>query len=463
MRAIIYTRVSSDTAGHGRSVSEQESECRAICEREGWVVGEVLTDNDIGASRHSRKDRPAYRRLNEILRPGDVLVTWEASRAQRDLAAYVQLRDLCTTMGVRWSYGGTTYDLSTGEGRFTTGLHALMSENEAEKTRERVLRAFRANAADGKPHGKIPYGYRAVRDPQTGVVLERAIDPEPAAIIRECTRRILAGESPWSVAKDLNERGVATPRGAAEWTGRRVNLMLIKPTNAGLRSHHGAITPGNWDAIISHDDHRKLVRLLTNPNRRVQRGVAAKHLLSGIALCGVCGATVERLKNGGYPTYTCTKGRCVGRNLEKTDFRVVEEVLSRFEDPRLAGTIKGATDSRTLDAYDEIEALEARLKAAAKAASNGTISFDALGIAERQIKDLIKQQESKISVGLSPLLMDVVGPDARDTWKSYTIEQRRSVIRPPTIVVTIKPTNKRGRVFDPESVEVEWNKELTLD
>ncbi|NKR80190.1 recombinase family protein [Rhodococcus hoagii] len=64
MRAIIYARVSADQSGRGRSVSEQEAECRAICQREGWDVAEVLSDNDVGASRFSRvKDRPAYERL----------------------------------------------------------------------------------------------------------------------------------------------------------------------------------------------------------------------------------------------------------------------------------------------------------------------------------------------------------------------------------------------------------------
>jgi DNA invertase Pin-like site-specific DNA recombinase len=83
VRAIIYTRVSADQTGQGRSVASQEAECRAMCDRNGWEVAEVLCDNDIGASRWSGKKRPEYRRLTEVLRQGDVLVTWEASGLQR--------------------------------------------------------------------------------------------------------------------------------------------------------------------------------------------------------------------------------------------------------------------------------------------------------------------------------------------------------------------------------------------
>ncbi|MBM4646637.1 recombinase family protein [Rhodococcus hoagii] len=70
--------------GRGRSVIRAGAECRAICQREGWDVAEVLSDNDVGASRFSRvKYRPAYERLKQVLQAGDVLVLWEASRARR--------------------------------------------------------------------------------------------------------------------------------------------------------------------------------------------------------------------------------------------------------------------------------------------------------------------------------------------------------------------------------------------
>ena len=42
IRAVIYARVSSDRA-KGRSVAEQETECRAECDRRGWPVAHVLT------------------------------------------------------------------------------------------------------------------------------------------------------------------------------------------------------------------------------------------------------------------------------------------------------------------------------------------------------------------------------------------------------------------------------------
>src|SRR5262245_18581041 len=59
-RALIYTRVSQDRKKRGRSVAEQEAECRAVCEAEGWHVLDVLTDNDRSASRYATRGRPAW-------------------------------------------------------------------------------------------------------------------------------------------------------------------------------------------------------------------------------------------------------------------------------------------------------------------------------------------------------------------------------------------------------------------
>src|SRR3954451_17270689 len=160
-RAVIYTRVSSDPNDRGRSVEEQETECRAACKRNGWTVAAVYSDNDRSASRYATKARPEYGRVIDCIESGgaDVLVTWEASRGTRDLSDYLRLRDLCESQDVLLSYSGRTYDMAESDDRFSTGLDYLLAERESDQTRKRVLRAVRANADKGRPHGKLLYGY----------------------------------------------------------------------------------------------------------------------------------------------------------------------------------------------------------------------------------------------------------------------------------------------------------------
>ncbi|MCH9803155.1 recombinase family protein, partial [bacterium] len=62
--ALIYTRVSEDKTGEHRSVGEQEAACREICVRNGWDVVEVLSDNSIGASRHSSGHRDGWDKVH---------------------------------------------------------------------------------------------------------------------------------------------------------------------------------------------------------------------------------------------------------------------------------------------------------------------------------------------------------------------------------------------------------------
>jgi DNA invertase Pin-like site-specific DNA recombinase len=75
-RALIYTRVSKDKR-QGRSVEEQEAECRRVCDHEGWRIADVLTDNDRSASRYASRSRPAWEQVkHRIATDGiDVLVT----------------------------------------------------------------------------------------------------------------------------------------------------------------------------------------------------------------------------------------------------------------------------------------------------------------------------------------------------------------------------------------------------
>ena len=454
VKAVIYTRVSADRAG-GRSVAEQEAECRAACDRNGWTVAEVLSDNDIGASRHSRKNRPAYEKLSTLLEPGDVLVTWEASRAQRDLAAYVALRDLCALRGVQWHYSGTTYDLSTGDGRFRTGLDALLAENESEKTRERILRAHRANAAAGKAHGKIPFGYRGIRDEHTGKIVERVPDEVEAPIVRELVRRVLSGEGLNTIRKDLDRRDVAGPTGGA-WNTHSISRILRSPTMSGQRVYRGETIAGDWEPIISISDQQALVGILSDPSRTVTRGPEPVHLLTGIAICGRCSATMIRMKNTSYPSYVCSKHLHVGRNQAKTDALVESEIIGGLEDPALVGTV-GVSGGDAAPYLEEARRLRLRLEGFTFEAEKGNLTPARLGRIESSLLPQIEEAERKARSSMAlPMLADAVGPDAGLKWKTYTMAKKRALVRT-LVTVTILPTEGNRRTFDPHLVDVVWD------
>lgn len=461
MRAIIYCRVSSDPGSKGKSVSEQEQECRSVCARNRWDVAEVLVDNDRGASRYSRKDRPAYRELAMKLKPGDVLVTWEASRAQRDLAAYVQLRELCAERGVSWSYSGRTYDLSRGDDRFVTGLDALLAEKEVDQSRERVLRAVRANAAAGRPHGKVPYGYRIVRDPETGEAVDRVPDEVTAPIVREIARRLLARESSYAIAKDLNARGIPAPRPSRDgspgrWSPVTMTRLVSNPTYAALRTHQGIVVgPATWTPLIDMDDHEKLIAIRTDPARLTHRGAERKWLLSGLAVCGECGAMMRRGRDRGRLNYVCREKFCTARVLEATDTHVQEQIVRRLESQDLLNDLAEKNDGAR-EAVIEVQALRDRLDGFTQAAIDGDLTPAMLANVEKQLRPKIVAAERRVRSHLmSPLVAELAGPDARMKWQLLSFDDRRAVIAHIATVRIMK--TRKSRSFNPASIEITWN------
>ncbi len=463
MEAVIYTRVSSDRSGRARSVTEQEADCRAVCERESWDVRDVLVDNDAGASRWSRKDRPAYRQLASLLRAGGigVLVTWEASRAQRDLSAYVQLRDLCADQKVLWSYGGRTYNFDRYDDRLSTGLDALLSEREADVTRERVVRALKARRDAGAPHGKMAYGYRRLIDPSTGETTGRVPDETTALIVREMCRRALAGETTYAIARDFNARGIYAPRPGhdgkpVEWTPPQIKRMVVSPTYAALRTYKGNVTgPATWEPLIPMSDHLTLVAKLNDPRRRTQRDSIVKHLLVGIAVCGVCGAQCRRIKNRNTPSYSCSRNHCVARAQHLADEYVTAVAVARLNRPDLADLLAG-DDSAANAALDEVRALRARLDSFYDAAAAGEVTAAALGRIEAGLLPKIETAERKATPSTaSPLLTMFTAGDADQTWHALSIPQRRDLLRV-LMVPVIHRTRQGARKLDPDSIEIRW-------
>lgn len=469
MRALIYARVSEDPRGNGRSVTEQETECRAWAEREHWTITHVIAETG-SASRYARgaRARSRWPEVTSAITSGqyDALLTWESSRATRDLTAYAQLRDLCAKHHVLWGYSGTLHDLSKRDARFRTGLDALLAEDESARTSERILRSVRARASAGQPHGKLPYGYRREYDPATGALLRQVPDETTAPIVREIYERINAGDALLRIAKDLTARDVPPPRPARS-TGRRdqdwltitIRRIALSPTYAARRTHNGQVVgPAAWPALVDDTTWEKAGAVLSDPTRLTRTGDSrARWLLTGIARCGYdeCGATLRRLVNRGRDTYSCPACMRVTRKVAPVDQVVEERVLALLHKHGRELAAPRDTDGEQLKAARaELDALQRRLEGFTDQAADGGLSPGALARIEARLLPKINAADRRVKALQAPTALEGMDlSDPEKLWADSDLERCRHIVRS-LVDVTILPAGRGKRIFDPGLVVV---------
>jgi DNA invertase Pin-like site-specific DNA recombinase len=441
--ALLYGRASRDPKKKGRSVGDQIAAGREMCEAYGWPIAEVFDqDVDRSASRHAKRKRRDFEALIEAIEAGRgrIVVAFEASRYYRDVEAYILLRNACMNNGVLLCYNGQVYDLSKREDRKATAMDAIAAEDEAEGIRDRNLRTTRATAKKGTPHGRILYGYARRYDPDTGELIEQYEHPERGPIVREIFERIAAGETEYSIVRDLRERGERLP--GIRWELYHLPTMLRNPGYAGQRVFQGeVIGKATWPAIVPQQLFDQVQQIVGAESRRTTRDWSVKHLLSGIARCGECSdrphlRTVKT--RGGARAYQCSQGYHTMMRTELLEGYVEQALLDWL---RVRGADAFRTDeqqARAAKARVRLKALEGQLADARERAATfdeetgePRLSVASLATLEAALLPQIrKAREASEVVQAPPLLQGLLGTeDVDERWEELSIEQQRTVVR----------------------------------
>lgn len=456
MDCVIYTRISMDRTGEGAGVARQEAESRALAERLGLTVTAVYVDNDTSAT--TGKARPGFEAM--LAAKPAAIVAWHQDRLlrlTRDLELVIALNVPVYTVTAG------TLDLTTPAGRAVARTVAAWSQYEGEQKATRQRAANLQRATKGEPSGSVGYGYRAVPG---GLEIVHA----EALVVREAVARLLGGESLRSVAMDLNARGIESPRrtaGARGWNGTTLRQMILRESLAGLRRYRGqVIGEGNWEPIISRDEHDRLVATLNDPVRKTNyAGRAPKYLLAGIAVCGKCGAKMKRApgrmtttKAGTKrqpPAYTCMECYGVRRKQDSVDTLVEGMVVGRLQMPDAAQLFTQGDPAALQAARDSLDAIDARLANAADMFATGDIDAAQLARITERLRTDRAQAAAALDAALPAAVpADLVGSTAADTWAALSIDSKRAVLST-LVTVTIMPSGS-GKAFDPDLVQVRW-------
>lgn len=482
-----YLRVSSDKSGRQRSVDEQHDENGPAARAHGIRLGEPYADNDRSASRYATKARDGFDRLLSDLKNGtfgaDVLVLWESSRGSRRVGEWVTLIDLLEEGGhkVFVTTHGRMYDPANGRDRRTLLEDAVDSEYDSYKTSARIRRTMAAQAAKGRPHGIPAYGYRSVYDSRTGDLINREPHPVEAPIVVELFRRLQAGHSQMSIAKDFTKRGIRN-RSGTPFTGPTLrSLVLNKPAYIGKRIHHGQLTDAIWPMVCEYEGsgvtpdeftviyHAVQRRLLARKPNSPRAG-RATHELSRIIRCGPCGAglSVHIYRGGKGPEgemfYRCPARGCCMVHKAGVDELVIGAMLAYLASDKVYADFAAAPDSAPELIRIRARIAELRLNLDELEQATPTTLHEtrllarAIETVTGELNDLEAQEHS---MTMPSALRDLIKPgaDVEQRWKAAPIAARRDIARlllaPDALgEVRIKRIGHGGRT--PAKDRVEW-------
>jgi site-specific DNA recombinase len=447
-----YLRVSVDRSGRQRSQAEQHAENLTAAPTLGIDrFGKPYEDTG-SASKHARTKRDDFARLLADLGAGmfgaDVLVLWESSRGSRKVGEWVELIELCEKAGVKIAVTthSRTYTPSNPRDRRSLLEDAVDSEYESSKTSGRVQRSLAALAVDGKPHGRIPFGYTRRYDPVTKRLIAQESHPTESTLVVEMFERVAAGHSLTAIAKDLAARGIVTRSGAA-FHAQTIRSMLLRPVYRGRRvyspgrqddrpprGHADKEYDGQWPALVSDATFLTVRQRLLDPARLTTRPGGTKHLLTTITCCDVCGGAMGARYRHGVRRYQCKDAGCVEVDADLLDECIEAELLGVLTRPDvLQRLMPAAVDDRALAAArDEVARIRAQHDDLIAQVANGKLTATLAARAEPGIVARLEVAERTVNGLATPAGLDQLiapGPQMVERWHALPIEAQREVVR----------------------------------
>ncbi|KJK10791.1 hypothetical protein UB45_17065 [Terrabacter sp. 28] len=460
-RAAIYCRISQDREGAGLGVERQRQDCMALAKSLGWTIVAEHTDNDVSA--YSGKPRPGYRALLADIEAKhvDAVLIWHTDRlhrSPRELEEYVDLceRHKVTTQTVK----AGELDLATPAGRAVARTLGAWARFEVEHKSERTKRAQLQAAQAGKwLGGAPPFGWNLQTDGSA------TLNRREAGVIRGACASVLAGASLGSLVADLNHRGITTSTGKP-WNYTSMRQVLTRPRNAGLSALNGEIVGKlTWPAIVSEETWRAVCAILTDPSRRRSTSNRARWLLAGIATCGTCGAPLKsatvarnRAKGTTRTIYRCpTPGTGhVARSSDDLDKHVTGVLLALLGRADFSPAMSGQSVSSDGEGLRvEAVSIRASMGEAADLFAAGSITGAQLAKITARLQERLDDVEAAMGrAERGSALAQFAGRDPERVWKGLTMDRRRAVVRE-LMSVTVLPSGRAGRVYNPDLVRIE--------
>ncbi|MET8045855.1 recombinase family protein [Micromonospora sp. NPDC005215] len=322
-RAAAYLRRSAarKAADRNATIIEQREEIHGYADDNALTILKEFNEGEgRGASRQSRKARPAFEAAMSALRSGevDVILVYELSRAdRRGIAGAIEFVDVLAAQGRGLIEVDSDLDTRKPADRGRVIAKFEAARDETERLSKRVARTKRRRKAAGAwLGGTLPLGMAAEHDADgapTGRVVRSADWPRA----REVADAMLSGRSARSVAAayGLTANTVTNMCRSATWAGlqtadRRMSeaeaatvagrpwrkaaeVLMVDGSPVALLGGEDArvVTPAERERLIAMIDARTGRAATATGTRKSGRSVNGTLVggRDGVARCGLCG------------------------------------------------------------------------------------------------------------------------------------------------------------------------------
>ena len=295
----IWLRVSTEDQAKGQSPKHHEARGKMYAQSKGWNVIEIYHLE--GVSGKSVVDHPEAQRMLKDIQRGHItgLIFSKLARLARNTKQLLEFAEFFKKNNADLISLEENIDTSSPAGRLLYTMIAALSEWEREEIASRVKSSVLVRAKQGKPLGGAPpLGYHWVNK-------ELKINPEEAPVRKLIYELFLKHKRYAVVAKELNNQGYRTRRGA-KFSHTTLFRMLKDPVVIGVRRVNysnavakrgeiGRIKPKEeWIMIPSppliseelYNQCQAIIEDITKRHKQAPR--TTKHIFAGYIYCGKC-------------------------------------------------------------------------------------------------------------------------------------------------------------------------------
>ncbi|SFX52627.1 Site-specific DNA recombinase [Thermoactinomyces sp. DSM 45891] len=313
----VYVRKSREEETED-TLQRQQAVLVDLCERNHWNYDVY---KEVGSSQEL--DRPELQKMISRIKlyHYDAVVSADQDRLSRNVGHLDQIKQTMVNAGCLFVTPSRVYDFRKDDDDFISDIQSVLSKQEYQKIKARLVRGSRQSARDGNWLGKkSPIGYKYNRDTKK---LELS---EDALVIRKMFQLYVAGLSTKDIAYKFTQEGVKTtidmiwsPAGVTRLLSNvayighslygKTNQKKVdgKRTVSYTDSSEQILVENTHEPIVSQELFDQVQQLKKDRNSRPPALKLGKHKFSGLIRCSQCGGihSFQGSRYGGKRISSC--------------------------------------------------------------------------------------------------------------------------------------------------------------